>query len=117
MICTWKKIPRSEPRDLSGGYGHAFGLYFTQVCIDVLQPWSHRNLYYVKEYNNLPNLLDMYSIENSANTIYIMFYLNSFIDFCKYMHILDFMAAWCSKQVGTGQQKTGRVLKCFKNTC
>ena len=41
-------------------------------------------------------------IEFSTKTIYIMLYLISFIDFCKYMHIQNLMPATWFKKVVTG---------------
>ena len=55
---------------------------------------------------------DLYSTENSAKTIYLMFNLISFMDYCKY----NVMSEICFRNVGMGRQKT-ESCGAFKNTC
>lgn len=38
-------------------------------------------------------VFDTYSIENCTKTIYLLFYLIDFIDYCKYLHNLNLMPA------------------------
>ena len=44
-------------------------------------------------------------LEFSTKTIYLMFYLISFMDVWKYMHILNLMPATRFKKVGTGGKR------------
>ena len=50
-------------------------------------------------------LCDVNSIENSTKTIHLMFYFINFIDFYKYLPILDLMSATEFKQVETWATK------------
>lgn len=59
----------------------------------------------LKEWDIFLNMFDIYTIENSTNTICLMFYLISITIFCKYMYILNLLAAKHYKQVGTGAKK------------
>lgn len=49
-----------------------------------------------------------------VNIMYFMCYIINFFDFCKYIRILNMMPATRFKQVGTGEQKTEKVVECPK---
>ena len=58
--------------------------------------------------------VDILSIKNMVNIMYFMCYIINFFDFCKYICILNLMPATRFKQVGTGEQKTEKVVECPK---